>query len=44
MSTTQKAKAILRELVTLFENPERLIGGMADTFIRGTDRPIDRWS
>jgi hypothetical protein len=42
--TTEKARAILQELATLFENPERLVGGMAATFIRAGDRPIDRWS
>jgi hypothetical protein len=42
--TTLKAKEILRELVHLFEDPETLVGGLADTFIRGGDRPIDSWS
>jgi len=42
--TTTKAHAVLRELAQLFENPDRLVGGMAATFIRPGDRPIDRWS
>jgi hypothetical protein len=42
--TTEKAKEVLHELARLFENPEKLIGGMVATFICGGDRPIDRWS
>jgi len=42
--TTEKAREVLHELAELFEDPERLIGGMVATFICGGDRPIDRWS
>ena len=43
--TTKKAHGILCELAELFEDPDKLTGGMAATFIRaGDDRPIDRWS
>ena len=43
--TTNKAHEVLHEIARLFEDPERLVGGMAATFIRATgDRPIDNWS
>lgn len=41
---TEKARAVLHELVDLFADPERLVGGMAATLIRAGDRPIDGWS
>jgi hypothetical protein len=43
--TTNKAHEVLHEIARLFEDPERLVGGMAATFIRANgDRPIDNWS
>lgn len=42
--TTDKARAVLHELVELFQEPEKLIGGMAETLIRAGDRPVDTWS
>ena len=43
--TTKKAHELLCELAHLFEDPDKLTGGMAATFIHGgNNRPIDRWS
>lgn len=42
--TSEKAREVLHELALLFRDPDKLVGGMADTLIRAGDRPIDRWS
>ena len=40
-----KAKEALHKLLDVFQNPDRLTGTLAVTFIRReSDRPIDRWS
>ena len=40
-----KAKEALKKLLDLFEDPDKLTGTLAVTFIRREgDRPIDRWS
>ena len=44
MLITEKAREVLHLLEELFKNPEQLVDTMAQSYIKGEGRPIDRWS
>jgi len=44
MLITDKARDVLHLLEELFKNPEQLVDTMAQSYIKGEGRPIDRWS
>lgn len=44
MLVTERARDVLHLLEELFKNPEQLVDTMAQSYIKGEGRPIDKWS
>lgn len=42
--TSEIAKKTLHKLVELFRDPDKLVGGLAKSYIKGEGKPSDRWS